>query len=1195
MDREFLFGILAVQTGLASPQQVMSAASAYLIDKTRTISDRLLADGVLKPAHAEMLGNMVSAAIKAHGGDVQGTLHSLGGDRAVLTSFGGSIQLDPRGELSIVPRDASSVDDAAAGAEATTVTSEQTGRYVPRGGSAEAAEIGRGGLGRVWIASDEHLGREVAIKELLADGSGSSVGRLGTGKATGTSGLVMRFLREARVTGQLEHPNIVPVHEVGRRADGAYYYAMRLVRGRTLDDALKGCRSLDERLKLLHHFVDLCNAVAYAHSRGVVHRDLKPANVMIGEFGETVVLDWGLAKVRGKEDIRGRELEKEVKLLQDAGAGHTVDGSAIGTPAYMSPEQADGAIAEIDERSDVWSLGAVLFELLAGRPPYEGATPFEIIGKVLKDPAPAVREFETRVPKELAAVTMKALERDKSRRYDSARELASEIDAYLSGGRIRAYEYSSWELISSFVKRNRAASVATGLLMLLVVASAVGLYDAYRREGQERARAQANEAAARAQEKEARDRELESELNLATALGEKANRLLADKRTLEARLYAAASLVHNPANPKGPRFTPGFEDEHADSVELRAGALSTIFQAKQRSLLHSEVHRSVDIGVELPAASIVWPKPDRWWVLTGGIIRRGDRSGKLHDVIKADARLTALTAEPGGDRLVAGGEDGIVRVYDSATGREQKRFVGPKAIVRSVAFANERETVVAAYDNGAIRTWRTEDARAGWEAMREGQVVTRLISSPDGTLVASGTSDAEVAVWDARTGRQIATFATGRWTTWMAFSPDSRWLASVNGEMTVSIIDLRARSLLHSISLPDQSYGLAFSTDGRVLITGANDGVIRLWNVRNGRLLDAARAHGGGLTFALAPGGGKELVSMGSDKRVRLWSVDTQRSRSSLDCNDGDVSAAAASPDGARLALGGWGPSVCIWELATTKRVEKFPGNPPITWSVGYSPDGRTLALGGQGQGLVFRDLASGSTRSIAAPQPEADVVFLNGGREVVIAAYDESGVRVLDIDSGREVRSFDGFKAIAVSPDERLLATSRQSAQTKLFVYELSSGKLLFEREANEDAMWVAAFSPDGRWLATGGKLGSVLVWDTKTFTDPRRFEGHGNWINRMSFSPDSALLATGSDDRTARIWSVETGRTRLVIRAPQPVVPVRFTTDGKTLAVGEGPMVHLYDVDFAVWDEDANSQLEQAEKAAGLRLRGVTAVPYD
>ncbi|CAG0932520.1 partial Serine/threonine-protein kinase PknD, partial [Planctomycetaceae bacterium] len=251
-------------------------------------------------------------------------------------------------------------------------------------------EFARGGMGRILLSRDLDVGRDVALKELLPELAmgGTRMGtRMGSAAGAETDETGERFLREAKVTGQLEHPNIVPVYEIGERDDGNVYYTMKYVRGKTLaarlreirkDDKLSDEQKNHERLKLLDPFVSMCNAIAFAHSRGVIHRDIKPENVMLGDFGETMLLDWGLARVKNQKDfaVKNKPKERNISdsLRESADASKTQDGYIIGTPAYMPPEQGRGEQDEVDEKSDIYSLGSVLYEILAGTPPFEGPT-----------------------------------------------------------------------------------------------------------------------------------------------------------------------------------------------------------------------------------------------------------------------------------------------------------------------------------------------------------------------------------------------------------------------------------------------------------------------------------------------------------------------------------------------------------------------------------------------------------------------------------------------------------------------------------------------------------------------------------------------------------------------------------------------------------------------------------------------------
>src|SRR6185295_7357717 len=299
---------------------------------------------------------------------------------------------------------------------------------------------------RVVRAVDRRLGRTVAVKELLRHDASNEA----------------RFLREAMITARLEHPGIVPVHEAGRWPNGDPYYVMKLVEGRTLKELIANAPALRERLALLAHVIAVADAVGYAHSQGVIHRDLKPSNVIVGEFGETIVVDWGLAR------DRKRDLPEPIEdAITAAGSGaSTVSGKVVGTPAYMSPEQALGGV--VDERADVYALGAVLYEVLAGSPPHADTTPQAVLDRVLAGPPRPLPMIVPGVPGELATIVRKAMARDPDARYPNAIALAEDLRRFTTGKLVSAHSYSPWERLRKKLARYRGV-VAVALASLIVL------------------------------------------------------------------------------------------------------------------------------------------------------------------------------------------------------------------------------------------------------------------------------------------------------------------------------------------------------------------------------------------------------------------------------------------------------------------------------------------------------------------------------------------------------------------------------------------------------------------------------------------------------------------------------------------------------------------------------------------------------
>ncbi len=482
-ERDLLFGLLASQTGLVDQTALVTAFHARSGAGEKSLADVLGDRGALDAEGQALIQALVSKHLVAHGGDPEkclGSLAAAASTREVLSRLG-----DPTATatLSHVDPDATAdVDDG---------PTQPPGPAAAAGGQRfrPLRPHARGGLGAVFVALDTELNREVALKQILDRHADDLTSR-------------SRFILEAEITGGLEHPGIVPVYGLGIHGDGRPYYAMRFIRGDSLKEAIagfhsppaatgpaghaddragivrpevsRGSRDLELR-KLLRRFLDVCNAIDYAHSRGVLHRDIKPANIVLGQHGETLVVDWGLAKVTGRGDPSAGE--GAMMPRSGGGSAETLPGSTMGTPAYMSPEQARGEIDRLGPASDVYSLGATLYCLLTGRPPVQGDDLGSILRGVRQGEFPPPRQLDPRIDRPLEAVCLKALALEPGDRYASPRALADDVERWMADEPVSAMPESWGRRLARWSRRHRSATraAAASLAAIATVATLAAL------------------------------------------------------------------------------------------------------------------------------------------------------------------------------------------------------------------------------------------------------------------------------------------------------------------------------------------------------------------------------------------------------------------------------------------------------------------------------------------------------------------------------------------------------------------------------------------------------------------------------------------------------------------------------------------------------------------------------------------------
>lgn len=1174
IDADLRFCLLAVRRGLVDRRLLESLAASHGLDRGTALREAL--ERVAGLSTEQVAGLATELAAGADDDQLAAVLDRV---ETSLASASSPTVAEPSA-ASAEPASPPVRTD-----ETWTVTAECPGRYHFPGGDPELAEIGRGGIGRVLVARDAHLGRDVALKELLVpDALGSTVTSAdGHVALSGAPPTMTRFLREAQVTGQLEHPGIVPVYELGARPDGTLYYTMKLVRGRTLAQALLACNGLEDRLRLLPHFVNLCHAVAYAHSRGVIHRDIKPANVMLGEFGETVLLDWGLARIRGTLDIHGELLSRSAELRRGAMEGLTVDGVAVGTPQYMSPEQVMGDSPNVDARTDVWALGVVLYQILTGTLPFGGSTPVEVMRNVLTRPLVPPQQRDRAAPRELSSICLRALAREPADRFLSARELGEEVEAYRAGRPVGSHRYTAWERAQRFATRHRA-TLGAGLAVLAVVLVALAVVTASWR-GERTARQQ--EAEARATERAQR---LEASFRLAQGLAERAARLTRDGALLDARIFAAASWLANPAAEGGEaaRELLARRPEAADAV---LSARSRYFQASVGTV--ASLVASAGVGSPLLAVAVA---PEGSRVATGGgdgsIVLWDATNGQRLAVLRAADEVRDLAFSPDGQRLTAVTRNGQTECWELARGTRLWSVRADAGETNAVAYTPDGGAVVTGGRDGVLRLWRAADGAGQGELGRHPAAIHDLAAAAGvrGPLVASASRDHTVRVWDLARRRLVDTLEGATSVVrGVALDRNGELVAAVSHDKSARVWELPSgRPRLVAGGFEDEMLSVALAPGGRRLAAAGWDGRVTIWDVGAAVPL-VALTHQSPVWAAAMGRNGRLLATVTEDGRLRIWNLSDTHPVLAVP-ERSFVWSLDLSRDGRWAAIAGTDGGIRLHELASGVLGRELRGHRDIVGTVTFAPDGHTLASSGFDGTVRLWEVASGRQTALLAGHRGfvRTVAWSPDGTWLASGGSDET-VRLWDAASGREhlrLGSPPLVRNLVFDPAGHQLAAAGEAAH--VVRWELPDGNPLPPLSTTGAALSGLAYSPDGRTLATGDGDGWIITFDTVTGREKARRKVHVGFVYTLRFSPDGRWLVSAGDDRRVVLQTSADLSPELALEASQSVMAIDLSADGTVLAMGDGHLARLLPLDTRELGLPPIELLARAERAAGLRLDG-------
>ncbi|MGE3316458.1 MAG: WD40 repeat domain-containing serine/threonine-protein kinase [Planctomycetaceae bacterium] len=996
--------------------------------------------------------------------------------------------------------------------------------------------LGAGSFGVVWKAHDTHLDRTVALKIARRSGE-DSVARD-----------VDLIAREARAAAQLQHAGIVPVYETGVVDDRAYIVT-GLVDGQSLKSFFDG-RPLPPR-QAATICLGLSEALAHAHGAGVIHRDLKPSNVLMDRHGVPHVTDFGLAK-RETGDVTV-----------------TLRGQSLGTPAYMSPEQAMGESRYVDRRTDIYSLGVILFELLTGERPFRGDAASLLLQILTREPRNP-RLLEPSIPVDLETICLKCIQKNPQRRYQTADELAQDLRRYLNGEPIKARPVGFWERSAKWCRRNPAWAVvaASFVLAVLFVITAGFIHQHQLSDTNERLEAALSDA--------------DAERHIADA-----QRIIAERRRIEAestsrilaeRELSARKLLYVDDMRQAQEFWKiGSLEEMNERLERHVPTVGMQdIRGFEWHYLRRQCRRLADRSIQAHAGPVfaIACSPDGRWIASGGedrALRIQTLAGDVVRKIPSESdSIESIGFSPTGDRVAVGRGNGVVEIYGVSGWTLDVTIPAHSNNVNGVAFGPDSTRLVTGSEDGTVAIWESPAGKLIRRTRPAGSPVESVALSPDGELIAATYSDGMLRVSRLSDGSKVWEFGHRQPARSIRFSRSGLELVSACHDGLIRVFPRDKgvpRLTLKGFAEPVQS--VTFAEDDRLIAAADKNGLLRFWDTESGIVRSVVQSPGGRI-YSLSASQTDGMVAAGDRSGyLRIWDAG-QGARSRILASERPVSDLKLAASGSDCFISF---EYEILALALRNGDQHAPAEMPnrsewtrvpIRWmshrmskSVAVSADSRVVAIGDGFNQIALLDAETGTpTRAISIPGSPffPHCMAFSSNQDELLAGGSPGDLAIIDLRNEPAVpKRIEGVVSdvwqFAFTPDQSRVFLAGNSLVAMCSIADQSVTPL----ESPPHLVKSIAVSPDGHLAVTGGSDGTLTFWKTAPWKKLRTVKTDSDEIWSLDFSRDGRTVAVGTKNYSLELWHADTNQQLFSIPFYHgALTAVAFSSDGQSLAVG-------------------------------------------